>query len=134
MLQQHGITAQALTTQDVAAARHGRHANVRPGPALVACPTGKWWTPKAAKLVGLAQRCRRNGVLLVAGTLVSKVPWALLCTALDHPQKMLPCWQAAPYPWKSCWATRAHRQRWRPSSISNCIARYKLPEAYAYPV
>lgn len=37
------------------------------------------------KLVGLAQRRRRDSVLLVAGTLVGAPDWALLCGALDHP-------------------------------------------------
>lgn len=38
------------------------------------------------KLVGLAQRRQRTGVLLVAGTLVAPVDWPLLCAALGHPQ------------------------------------------------
>lgn len=38
------------------------------------------------KLVGLAQRRRQAGVLLVAGTLVAEPPWALLCDALGRPQ------------------------------------------------
>lgn len=38
------------------------------------------------KLVGLAQRRCRTGVLLVAGTLVGPVDWALLCDAMGHRQ------------------------------------------------
>ncbi len=38
------------------------------------------------KLVGLAQRRQRSGVLLVAGTLVSPPDWALLCEAMGHQQ------------------------------------------------
>ncbi|MFZ3220852.1 MAG: ligase, partial [Rhodoferax sp.] len=38
------------------------------------------------KLVGLAQRRQRTGVLLVAGTLVSAPPWSLLCEAMGNPQ------------------------------------------------
>jgi len=34
------------------------------------------------KLVGLAQRRRQTGVLLVAGVLLTEPPWALLCEAL----------------------------------------------------
>lgn len=86
VLQQHGITAQALTTQDVAAARHGRHANAPAWACFGGLSHGEVVDAEGRKLVGLAQRRRRNGVLLVAGTLVSKVPWALLCTALGHPQ------------------------------------------------
>jgi lipoate-protein ligase A len=37
------------------------------------------------KLVGLAQRRRRDSVLLVAGTLVGAPDWALLCSALGRP-------------------------------------------------
>lgn len=38
------------------------------------------------KLVGLAQRRRRNAVLLVAGTLVGHADWPLLCGARGHPE------------------------------------------------
>lgn len=38
------------------------------------------------KLVGLAQRRRQAGVLLVAGTLVGATDWRLLCDAMGHPQ------------------------------------------------
>lgn len=38
------------------------------------------------KLVGLAQRKRQTGVLLVAGTLVGAVDWSLLCDVMGHPQ------------------------------------------------
>jgi lipoate---protein ligase len=36
------------------------------------------------KIVGLAQRRRANGVLLVAGTLVAEPQWALLCRAFGR--------------------------------------------------
>jgi lipoate---protein ligase len=38
------------------------------------------------KLVGMAQRKKQNGVLLVAGTLWSDVDWRLLCEAMGKPQ------------------------------------------------
>lgn len=38
------------------------------------------------KLVGLAQRKRQHGTLLVAGTLLSAPDWDLLCAALGRPQ------------------------------------------------
>ena len=38
------------------------------------------------KLVGLAQRHARHGVLLVAGTLVAEPDWDLLCHALGRPE------------------------------------------------
>lgn len=37
------------------------------------------------KLVGLAQRRQRNGVLLVAGTLCQRPDWSLLCDAMGFP-------------------------------------------------
>lgn len=37
------------------------------------------------KLVGLAQRRQRSGVLLVAGTLVGATDWRLLCDVMGHP-------------------------------------------------
>jgi lipoate-protein ligase A len=37
------------------------------------------------KLVGFAQRRSRHGVLLVAGALLSKVPWQMLCRAMQRP-------------------------------------------------
>jgi lipoate-protein ligase A len=39
---------------------------------------------KGRKLVGLAQRRRQHGVLLVGGTLVTEPDWALLCDAVGH--------------------------------------------------
>ena len=38
------------------------------------------------KLVGLAQRRRQSGVLLVAGTLIATPDWRLLCQAMDQAQ------------------------------------------------
>lgn len=47
-----------------------------------------WEVVNAAgrKLVGLAQRRRQSGVLLVAGTLIGCTDWPLLCDAMGHPQ------------------------------------------------
>lgn len=42
------------------------------------------------KLVGLAQRRRQQGVLLVAGTLVAQPDWGLLCTAMGQPHAETP--------------------------------------------
>jgi len=42
--------------------------------------------PQGRKLVGLAQRRRQSGVLLVAGTLVGAADWSLLCDAMGRPQ------------------------------------------------
>lgn len=42
--------------------------------------------PDCRKLVGFAQRRQRNGVLLVAGTLVADPDWSLLCDVMGHPE------------------------------------------------
>jgi len=38
------------------------------------------------KLVGLAQRRRHAGVLLVAGTLIGATDWRLICDVMGHPE------------------------------------------------
>lgn len=45
------------------------------------------------KLVGLAQRKRQTGVLLVAGTLIGAADWSLLCDVMGQPEdeSMLRC-------------------------------------------
>lgn len=80
-----GVAAQALPPTAVA------HANARKGPTVDwACygSLAPWELVDAQgrKLVGLAQRRQRTGVLLVAGTLVSAPPWPLLCDAMGCPQ------------------------------------------------
>ena len=78
-----GVTAQALPEADVPAA------NARLG-GLVdwACygSLAPWELVDAAgrKLVGLAQRRQRTGVLLVAGTLATQPDWPLLCQAMGQ--------------------------------------------------
>jgi lipoate-protein ligase A len=42
--------------------------------------------PDGRKLVGLAQRRQRAGVLLVAGTLLADPDWSLLCGVMGHPE------------------------------------------------
>ncbi|MDO8252031.1 MAG: ligase [Rhodoferax sp.] len=42
--------------------------------------------PEGRKLVGLAQRKRQTGVLLVAGTLIGASDWSLLCDLMGQPQ------------------------------------------------
>lgn len=79
-----GVPARALPPADVA------EADARLGPTVPwACygSLASWEVvdaPRGRKLVGLAQRRQRNGVALVAGTLVEPPDWALLCAALGH--------------------------------------------------
>lgn len=85
-LQACGIAAQALPPQELS------HPPTAGTDASVdwACFGGlSPWEVVAAegrKLVGLAQRRRQTGVLLVAGTLVGAVDWPLLCEAMGRVQ------------------------------------------------
>lgn len=85
-LQQLGVPAHALTPQELPLAQQTHSA----GAPKWACFGGlSHWevvNPEGRKLVGLAQRRRRHGVLLVAGTLVGRPDWHLLCEAMACPQ------------------------------------------------
>ncbi len=70
---------------------------VRLANAMITAPTVRWacfgglspWEVTDTgyrKLVGLAQRRQRSGVLLVAGTLVGATDWHLLCDVMGHPE------------------------------------------------
>lgn len=77
-----GIAAQPLAPGDVA------RANATGAGVPWACfgSLSPWEIVAAGdrKLVGLAQRRRRDAVLLVAGTLVGAPDWSLLCEATAH--------------------------------------------------
>lgn len=80
-----GMDARALPDTEVA------QANAAMGPSVDwACygSLAPWelTDQQGRKLVGLAQRRQRNGVLLVAGTLTSVPNWPMLCNALGHPE------------------------------------------------
>lgn len=85
-LQQLGVAAHALTPQELPLAQQTHSA----GAPKWACFGGlSHWevvNTEGRKLVGLAQRRRRQGVLLVAGTLVGRPDWRLLCEAMACPQ------------------------------------------------
>jgi len=85
LLSNLGVPSTALPPDQVDAC------NARTGPTVPwACygSLAPWEVVDAAgrKLVGLAQRRQRTGVLLVAGTLVTPPEWALLCSAMGQPQ------------------------------------------------
>lgn len=84
-LAERGIAAQALPPSTVA------DANEKPGRTVDwACfgSLSPWEVVDAQgrKLVGLAQRRRQNGVLLVAGTLIATPDWQMLCDAMGQAQ------------------------------------------------
>ncbi len=80
-----GISARAVAPQALDAEKSKHEAD----PLGWACFGGlsPWEVVDAQgrKLVGLAQRRRQTGVLLVAGTLLSPPDWPLLCAAMDRP-------------------------------------------------
>lgn len=80
-----GIPARALPDTEVAQANAAMGATVD-----WACygSLAPWelTDTRGRKLVGLAQRRQRNGILLVAGTLNTVPDWPLLCHALGHPE------------------------------------------------
>jgi lipoate-protein ligase A len=88
VLAQCGVTGHAVSPQELPRRRAD---NAARGSAAVdwACFGGlsPWEVVDAdgRKLVGLAQTRRRNGVLLVAGTLVDVPEWSLLCEAMGRP-------------------------------------------------
>jgi len=85
VLQTLGVRARAAPPQE----RPSRQSRRDPDPLDWACFGGlsPWEVVDAQgrKLVGLAQRRRQTGVLLVAGTLLSAPDWRLLCEAMDRP-------------------------------------------------
>lgn len=83
-LQAIGVPSRALPPHEVARVNEAR-ATVR-----WACfgSLSSWELVNAEgrKFVGLAQRRRRSAVLLVAGTLIGRADWPLLCQAMGHPE------------------------------------------------
>ncbi|MBW6495982.1 MAG: ligase, partial [Burkholderiaceae bacterium] len=85
-LGQMGVPARALPPQEIA----GANAALRIRSVGWACfgALSPWEVVAAdgRKLVGLAQRRKQAGVLLVAGTLVGATDWGLLCEVMGHPE------------------------------------------------
>jgi lipoate-protein ligase A len=81
-----GVPARALPAQDLPLA----NATIEVPAVSWACFGGlsPWEVvgENYRKLVGLAQRRRHAGVLLVAGTLVGTVDWRLLCDVMGYPE------------------------------------------------
>lgn len=85
-LKELGVSAHALPPQELHASIDSR-SNV--GTLDWACfgSLSPWEIVNAEgrKLVGMAQRRRKEGVLLVAGTLIGMADWSLLCNVMGHP-------------------------------------------------
>lgn len=84
-----GVTAQALAPSAIEPVQAKLAARGLPVPQWACFGSLSPWEvvdAQGRKLVGLAQRRRQSGVLLVAGTLLSDPPWNLLCEALGQAQ------------------------------------------------
>lgn len=124
-LQAQGIAARAVPPPELRAAGAGRAAD----PLAWACFSGlsPWEVVDAQgrKFVGLAQRRRQTGVLLVAGTLLAEPDWALLCMALGRTddaaplrQRTVSCAQLSARAWpREAWA-EALAQRLQEAGLS----------------
>lgn len=85
-----GIAARSLPPERVAAVRAGLAARGAIVPDWACFGSLSPWEvvdARGRKLVGLAQRRRPTGALLVAGTLVGEPDWAALCAALGRPRE-----------------------------------------------
>lgn len=85
-LQEYGVAARALSPEDLAQSLAHRPAQAPRWACFGGLSHWEVVDPDGRKLVGLAQRRRRHGVLLVAGTLIGPVPWQLLCDAMGQSQ------------------------------------------------
>lgn len=86
VLMEFGVPARALPPQDLPRANEASVVNAVDWACFGGLSPWELVNTEGRKLVGLAQRRCRAGVLLVAGTLVGAVDWALLCDAVGYPQ------------------------------------------------
>ncbi len=81
-----GVAAKVLAPEDLPRASSEKAIGVADWACFGGLSPWEVVSAKGRKIVGLAQRRRRTGVLLVAGTLVSSPDWRLLCDALGRPE------------------------------------------------
>ncbi len=81
-----GVAAKVLAPQELARARRENAVDIADWACFGGLSPWEVVSAEGRKIVGLAQRRRRTGVLLVAGTLVGVPDWPLLCDTLGHPE------------------------------------------------
>lgn len=86
VLNEFGVAARALPPQELPRAHEASAVSRVNWACFGGLSPWELVNTEGRKLVGLAQRRCRTGVLLVAGTLVGPVDWALLCGAMGHPE------------------------------------------------
>lgn len=86
VLNEFGVSARALSPQELPRGNGSSRVNLVDWACFGGLSPWELVDAEGRKLVGLAQRRCPVGVLLVAGTLVGAVDWALLCDAMGYPQ------------------------------------------------
>ncbi|MDO8448597.1 MAG: ligase [Rhodoferax sp.] len=86
VLKEFGVPARALPPQELPRTPDSSAVNAVGWACFGGLSPWELVSAEDRKLVGLAQRRCRAGVLLVAGTLVGAVDWPLLCGAMGYPQ------------------------------------------------
>lgn len=85
-LKEFGVPARAVPPQELPRANEASVVNAVGWACFGGLSPWELVNTEGRKLVGLAQRRRQTGVLLVAGTLMGAPDWALLCDAMGQPQ------------------------------------------------
>jgi lipoate---protein ligase len=80
-----GVAARAMPPDELRSARAASPLNTVDWACFGSLSPWELVNNQGRKLVGMAQRKKQNGVLLVAGTLWSDVDWRLLCEAMGKP-------------------------------------------------
>lgn len=86
VLEEFAVPARALSPQALGAARAALAPNAVPWACFGGLSPWEVVNAQGRKLVGLAQRRRQSGVLLVAATLIGETDWPLLCELMFHPE------------------------------------------------
>lgn len=85
VLKEFGVSARALPPQELPRAKEAGSIKVANWACFGSLSPWEVVDAQGRKLVGLAQRRRQSGVLLVAGTLIGRADWPLLCNGMGHP-------------------------------------------------
>lgn len=85
VLKEFGVSARALPPQELPRAKDASGVGLAKWACFGSLSPWEVVNAEGRKLVGLAQRRRQSGVLLVAGTLIGMPDWPLLCDMMGHP-------------------------------------------------
>lgn len=85
-LKEVGVPAQVLTSQELRFSNDTNSVRSVDWACFGGLSPWELVDVEGRKLVGLAQRKRQTGVLLVAGTLIGAADWSLLCDVMGQPE------------------------------------------------